>query len=179
MEKANEILDFWLTKGPKIWWSKDDATDLEIKEKFGILYQAACKGELQDWRDEPDPALAKVSLLDQFSRNLFRGSAKSFEQDELALEIARYALSREFNLKCNQELRNFFYLPFMHSEKIANQEFCVKIMHAHADCNSLRAALIHRAIIQRFGRFPHRNEVLNRHTTPAEQEFLDSGGFSG
>ncbi len=179
MEKASEILEFWLSKGPRIWWSKDETTDREIATKFGDLHQAACQGELQGWQGEANSALAMVILLDQFSRNLFRGSSKSFEQDDQALEIAREALEKDFDKSCDQRLRNFFYLPFMHSERIADQERSVVLMHTYADTNSLKAALTHRDIIERFGRFPHRNEIMNRQTTPAEVEFLNSGGFSG
>jgi len=179
MTAPQEILEFWHAKGAGIWWSKDVETDRQIAEKFSHAHEQARLGKLAKWQDAPEPALALVILLDQFSRNLFRGDAKSFAQDAAALEIAENAIARKFDNAVDPELRSFFYLPFMHSEKIHDQRRCVALMHMIDEANSLKFAIIHRDIIARFGRFPHRNNVLGRHTTIDEQKFLDEGGFGG
>lgn len=177
--KPAEILDFWINKGPKVWWTKNKTVDQEISERFADLHKKAAVGELSSWRQEPDPALALIILLDQFSRNMFRNDAKSFAQDEMALEIAKTSLANNFDEHCRQELRNFFYLPFMHSEKIGDQNRCISLAHQRTTDATLASAITHQKIIVRFGRFPHRNKVLGRHTTPAEEKFLKDGGFSG
>lgn len=179
MTKPEEILEFWNSIGPKSWWIKDDKIDQQIAAKFSKTHADARNGKYASWEAEPDSALALVIVLDQFSRNLFRGDAKSFAQDQMALEIASRAIKQNFDQSVDPALKNFFYLPFMHSEKIADQEICLQLMHADGDISSINAAVIHRDIISRFGRFPHRNAVLGRHTTPAEVKFLESGGFSG
>ncbi|MEL7428983.1 MAG: DUF924 family protein [Pseudomonadota bacterium] len=176
----NEVLDFWAGVGNDGWWKRDDALDREIRNRFGDLLEAAIRGELDDWQDAPDSALALIIILDQFSRNLFRDSAKAFEQDPKALTIAKVGLEKGFDRQSREDLRIFFYLPFEHSESILEQETSVKLQYSIDDNPlALKAALEHREIIQRFGRFPHRNRVLGRHTTPAEQAYLDGGGFKG
>ena len=136
-------------------------------------------GGTSDWAETPEGALALVLLLDQFSRNMFRGSPKAFAQDEMARAIAREAIDAGFDQEVAPDLRCFFYLPFMHSEAIADQERCVALCHALGAAAISRYAREHERIIRRFGRFPHRNPILGRHTTPAEQAFLDGGGFAG
>ena len=179
MIKPTEILEFWKEIGPDGWWEKNESVDNTIRERFGPAHEQATKGNLNEWKKTADECLALVILLDQLSRNLFRGSPKSFSQDNQGLDIVKHALSHGFDRQCDSELMKFFYVPFMHSEAIAEQEKCVILMHSTQDEDSINAALVHREIIARFGRFPHRNEVLDRHTTPAERSFLDQGGFTG
>ena len=124
-------------------------------------------------------ALALLILLDQFSRNMFRDSARAFATDYLARAIADRALARGFDQETDTTMRPFFYLPFMHSELLADQDRCLRLYEAFGDPEQLKFAVTHRDIIAKFGRFPHRNRVLGRETTPAEREFLDGGGFAG
>ncbi|MEM9332082.1 MAG: DUF924 family protein [Pseudomonadota bacterium] len=177
---SDDVLDFWAELGDEGWWKKDLDVDAKIQERFGTLHQQACDGQLAAWETTSNGALALIILLDQFSRNMFRGSPKSFSQDALALEIAKRAIDKGLDKDCREELRVFFYLPYEHCEAIAEQEKSVQLQHSiRSSEESLKAALEHRDIVRRFGRFPHRNPVLGRHTTPAEQAFLDGGGFKG
>jgi uncharacterized protein (DUF924 family) len=173
-----EVVAFWRDAGPKQWFLKDDAFDASIRERFGALHTEAAAGAKDEWAQTPEGSLALLLLLDQFSRNLYRGSPQAFAQDEKARRIARSANDAGFDLAVDSAFRTFFFLPFTHSESIIDQELCVRLSH-QIDPDSLRWARIHEKIIRRFGRFPHRNKVLGRHTTPAEQAFLDGGGFSG
>ena len=174
-----DVLAFWRDAGPPKWFAKDDAFDRAIKERFQGLHEAAASGGLDRWGDSPEGALALLLLLDQFSRNLYRGTPKAFAQDAKAREVARKALDAGFDAAVDPTLRQFFYLPFMHSEAIADQVRCVLLCHSLEDHGTLPYALDHERIIRRFGRFPHRNPALGRHTSPAEQAFLDRGGFAG
>ena len=174
-----QIIDYWKSIGPKGWFTRDDKIDAEIADKFGTTYEAAIAGELETWRAEPRAALALVLLLDQFSRNLFREDGRAFAHDGYATEIARQALSGGFDAKVDPELNHFFYMPFMHSESILDQRRCIALFHAAGSQESLKFAHIHHDVIVRFGRFPHRNPMVDRHTTHAEQAFLDAGGFGG
>ena len=176
---AAQLVAFWREAGPKKWFLKDEAFDASIRERFATLHARAAAGELEHWGETPEGTLALFLLLDQFSRNLYRGSAQAFAQDERARRIARHAIEAGFDLEVDPAVRTFFYLPFEHSEAIADQELCVRLSHQLSDRDLLRWARIHEEIIRRFGRFPHRNKALGRHTTPAEQTFLDGGGFAG
>ncbi len=142
------------------------------------LHAEAAAGKHTDWEKTAEGALALILVLDQFSRNMFRGSPKAFAQDKTARAAAHRALAAGFDADVPSELRYFFYMPLMHSEEIADQQRCLLLFHAAAPA-TLRFAREHEAIIRRFGRFPHRNAILGRHTTPAEQAFLESGGFAG
>jgi uncharacterized protein (DUF924 family) len=174
-----DILLFWQAAGPDRWFTKDADFDQEIGARFLATYEAATAGRLQSWETSPDGALALTIVLDQFPRNMFRASARTYWADPLARAVAERALARAFDRSVAADLRTFFYLPFMHSEAVADQERCVALYHALGDENSLRYAEDHADIIRRFGRFPHRNEVLGRATTAEEQAFLDAGGFAG
>jgi len=176
---VTEVLDFWQTAGPAAWWRKDLKFDEEIRTRFGELHQSATSRKLDDWRSEPKSCLALVLLLDQFSRNLFRGSDKTFAQDDYGLELAKHAIANEYDKGDPKELTGFFYLPYMHSENIDDQEICVELFRKTGNERSIEAAIEHRDIIAKFGRFPHRNKVLGRKTSVEEQAFLDDGGFSG
>jgi uncharacterized protein (DUF924 family) len=175
----NDILGFWRSAGPKKWFSKSDAFDEAIRLKFEPVHHAAARGEYESWTETPDAALALLILLDQFPRNLYRGSAHAFATDPKARAIARAAVEAGFDRQVEPELRNFFYLPFEHSEDITDQDYGLALCAEAGVENDLKWATIHRDIIVRFGRFPHRNAALGRKTTPVEQEFLDEGGFSG
>jgi uncharacterized protein (DUF924 family) len=174
-----DVVAFWRDAGQKKWFNKDEAFDREIAERFGALHAEAAAGKLSDWAGSPEGALALILLLDQFSRNLFRGSPQTFAQDARALEVARESLDAGFDKEVEPELRMFFYMPFMHSEAIADQQRCVSLFHSLSGGEALKHAHEHEQIIRRFGRFPHRNAVLGRHTSTAEQSFLDGGGFAG
>ena len=175
----DQVVDFWLSAGPDRWYRKDVQFDAEISEKLGDLHDAASRGELDAWSETPNGSLALLLLLDQCSRNLYRGRPQAFGQDAKARAIASAAIAAGFDHRVGAELRQFFYLPFMHSESIADQESCVTLCHGLPDRSTLSFARDHERIIRRFGRFPHRNNVLGRHTTPAERAFLEAGGFAG
>lgn len=178
MTDAAEILAFWSEAGPKKWYAKDDAFDAEIRTRFTGTYEAARSGALDDWAETPEGALALVIVLDQFPRNMFRDDARAFATDAKARSITNAAIERGFDKRIAPPLNQFFYLPLMHSENLADQDRCVTAFAGGAPENQ-KFAKIHRDIIARFGRFPHRNAVLGRTTTPEEQAFLDEGGFAG
>jgi len=171
------VLAFWRAAGSDKWFTKDAAFDAEIRARFLATYEAAAAGKLA-WEDGPDGTLALVIVLDQFPRNMFRDSARAFAADPLAREIATRAIDRGFDRQVPLAERNFLYLPFEHSEDLADQERCVALNRASGDADALKWAELHADIIRRFGRFPHRNKVLGRATTPDEQAFLDGGGFA-
>ena len=175
----DEVLAFWRSAGPKKWFAKDEAFDAEIKARFLPTYEAAARGALTDWDATPEGALALLIVLDQFPRNMFRNDARAFAADALARRIAERALGRGFDQRVAADERLFFYLPFEHSELIADQERACALVRALGDADLLRWADLHADIIRRFGRFPHRTAVLGRTSTPAEQAFLDQGGFAG
>jgi uncharacterized protein (DUF924 family) len=175
----DQILAFWRAAGPDKWFEADDVFDGEIGARFMRTYQAAARGALDHWQESTDGTLALLILLDQFPRNLFRGEARAYTTDTQARAIADRALSRAIDGEFPIEERQFFYLPFMHSEDLADQERCVALYCNSTDAKGLDHAEIHAAIIRRFGRFPHRNRALGRTTTPEEQAFLDGGGFGG
>ncbi len=174
-----DIVSFWREAGPEKWFEKDDNFDLTIRSRFLAIHEAAARGELAAFEDSAEGALALLILLDQFPRNMFRNSARAFATDHLARAVADRALARGFDLAVDETMRPFFYLPFMHSELLADQDRCLRLYEAFGDPEQLRFAVTHRDIIAKFGRFPHRNRVLGRKTTPAEREFLDGGGFAG
>ena len=179
LPSAPDVLAYWRALGPKRWFANDDAIDAEIREKFRDLHAAAAAGMLSEWEGDAAGALAEVIVLDQFPRNMFRGSAAAFATDPLARAAAGRAIARGFDRQVDKAERQFFYLPYMHSEALADQERCCELCLGADDAGTLKYAQMHRDIIRRFGRFPHRNAVLGRITTPEEQAFLDSGGFAG
>ncbi|HZZ30867.1 MAG TPA: DUF924 family protein [Phenylobacterium sp.] len=175
----NDILGFWLGAGPSKWFKKVTAFDEAIRLKFEPTHHRAARGEYDAWAETPDGALALVILLDQFPRNLYRGSAHAFATDGKARSIARAAVEQGFDRQVDTSLRNFFYLPFEHSEDLADQDFSLALSAEAGVEDDIKWAGIHRDIIARFGRFPHRNTALGRVTTAEEQEFMDEGGFGG
>lgn len=175
---ATEIVSFWREAGPERWFDSDPGFDAAIRSKFLAIHEAAARGELAAFEEGADGALALVILLDQFPRNMFRGTARAFATDPLARAVASRALERGFDRATDQTMRRFFYLPFMHSEALHDQDRSVRLNEASGNKEALRYATIHRDVIVRFGRFPHRNRVLGRETTADEQKFLDDGGFT-
>lgn len=183
MTAASDILAFWTAAGPEKWFVKDDAFDAFIQSDYLNSHFAASRGEYTEWEETAEGSLALLILLDQFPRNLFRGSGHAFATDGLARAIARRALDRGFDQIVDQSLAIFFYLPFEHSENPTDQELSVSLFTQHFELTNdqqvMNYALEHRDIIARFGRFPHRNAALGRETTPEEHAYLESGGFKG
>jgi uncharacterized protein (DUF924 family) len=174
-----EILAFWRDAGRDRWYASDDAFDAEVRRRYLDLWQKAAAGELLSWEASDDGMLALVIVLDQFPRNMFRGDGQTYSSDHLAREVARRAISRGADARIDPSLREFLYTPFMHSEHLPDQLHCVELFRKSGNAENLKYAEQHADIIRRFGRFPHRNRVLGRATTPDEQAFLDDGGFSG
>lgn len=177
---AQAILDFWIDEvGPKGWYEADDAVDAEIGARFGDAHHMAAKGQLSDWQETANGSLALLILLDQFSRNMFRGDAKSFASDPLAREIARSAIARDQDQQIAGREQQFFYLPFTHSEDLTDQDYGVELNQtrfAHNSDDALHARA-HREIIRRFGRFPFRNDALGRVSSDEEKTFMADGGY--
>jgi len=176
---ADEVVSFWRAAGPDRWFNKDASFDEEIRQRFLESHEAAAAGKLTDWEQSAQGALALLILLDQFPRNMFRGDARAFVTDPLARAVAAGAIVRGFDSQVPIAMRSFFYLPFQHSEDLADQERGIAFYTAIGDVENLKWAELHADIIRRFGRFPHRNAVLGRTTTPEEHAFLDGGGFAG
>jgi uncharacterized protein (DUF924 family) len=174
----NDVLAFWREAGPARWFRKDEAFDADFRARFLASHEAAARGDLDAWAGTADGALALLILLDQFPRNAFRGTARMYATDPKAREIAGRAVDAGFDAKTGKELRNFFYLPFMHSESLDDQERCVQLTQPLGG-ESHRFALHHWDIVRRFGRFPHRNRILGRATTPEEKAYIAEGGFGG
>ena len=175
---APEVVRFWREAGPDRWFAKDEAFDGRFRASCMALHEAAARGELRSWLATPESALALVLLLDQFPRNCFRGTPRMFATDALARDVAAAVIEDGHDRAVAAELRVFFYLPYEHSEDLADQERAVELIAPLGETDRHYAEL-HRDIIRRFGRFPHRNAVLGRATTAEEQRFLDEGGFAG
>jgi uncharacterized protein (DUF924 family) len=187
---SEDVLRFWIGEpgDPPLakaasWWKKDEAFDREIKERFQETLERGVRGELADWEKTPRGRLALVILYDQFSRNMFRGTPRSFAQDELARAVARKALDAGDDRVLRSAEVAFLLMPLMHAEDIATQNECLQRFTTLRDSdtdeqmranneNSVKYARMHMAIVERFGRFPHRNEILGRPTTPEEADFL-------
>ncbi|MEQ8365275.1 MAG: DUF924 family protein [Roseicyclus sp.] len=182
-DKKNEadpevVLRFWEEAGPEAWYKKDDAFDQAIRDQFGALWEDARGGGCDGWSTSARGALARIILLDQFPRNMFREDARAFATDDLGRQTARYAIDRSWDLQIEGSLRQFFYMPLMHSEKVADQDKCVRLIKERmSDGNNLLHARAHREIIRRFNRFPYRNAALGRTSTAAESDFMESGGY--
>lgn len=168
-----EILDFWFKQNREGWFEKDPTFDEEIRSRFLPFYERALEGRLDDWRDEPMKCLALVILLDQFPRNMFRGTARAFTADPIALDSACTIVDRGWDKAMSPDERMFAYLPFEHSEALADQERSLKLFEGNPNFEWARR---HWEIVRRFGRFPHRNAALGRPSTPEEIEFLETPG---
>jgi uncharacterized protein (DUF924 family) len=172
-----DIVTFWREAGPDRWFTLDDAFDRVVRSRFLAVHEAAAAGQLGDWQETREGALALVLLFDQFPRNMFRGEARAFATDAMARAVADRALARGYDQATDPTMRPFFYLPFMHSEALADQDRCVRLYQVLDDAEQLRYAVEHRDVIKTFGRFPHRNVALDRATTPAEKDFLDDASI--
>lgn len=176
---ADEVLLFWFSEiDPKQWWVKDEALDALIRSRFLPVHQRAVQGQLAGWRSTADGRLAEVIVLDQFSRNLFRDSAQAFAYDHLALTLAQEAVAVGIDGDLNQQQRSFLYMPYMHSESLSVHEQAVDLFQRNGIAANLDFELQHKAIIERFGRYPHRNAVLGRVSTAEELSFLAQPGSS-
>lgn len=174
-----DIIDFWFSEEVKpLWFKKSTEFDRKITRHFLDTYQLAKTGALDDWRNLAQNALALIIVLDQFPRNMFRDTAQAFATDAKAVELAKYAIARNYQQELSAEQRVFLYMPLMHSENPADQAQCVELFTKLGRPDNLNFALKHQEIIDRFGRFPHRNEILGRKSTPAEREFLTQPGSS-
>ena len=175
------VLEFWLGEvGEDRWYIADDDLDAEIEGRFGDLWRAARDGGLDHWIDGPAGSLAFCVLTDQFPRNMFRGSAMAFDTDPLALDAAERAITAGWDREVPTPERQFFYLPFEHSERIEDQNRAVDLIATRLEsAENLLHARAHRSVIERFGRFPFRNDALGRDNTGAEDEFMAAGAYGG
>lgn len=170
-----DVINYWFSeKSQKHWFDSTVEIDAEIKEKFESVWQSARTGEIDAWQETAEGALALIILLDQFPLNMFRGEAKSFETEQKAIEVALKAIDNDFDKKLSQKELSFLLMPLMHSEKLEKQELSVNLFKTHGLADNLRFAQHHRDLIKEFGRFPHRNAILGRKSTPEEIEYLTS-----
>jgi len=174
-----EILTFWREAGSDRWYRRDDAFDTEVRARYLELWRKAAAGGLSSWEATDDGALALTIVLDQFPRNIFRDDPLTYSTDPLAREVAARAIDRGADQRIEPALLEFLYMPFMHSEHLPHQLRCIELLRGTENAENVGYAEQHAEIIRRFGRFPHRNRILGRRTTPEEQAFLDAGGFSG
>lgn len=178
-EWIGDVLSFWFDElGPDGWFRKDPAVDETIRARFEILYEVLAGWPVVDALTSPERALATVLVLDQFPRNLFRGSAQAFATDALACDVARGAIAKGFDASIDKSRRLFLFLPFEHSEDPADQIRSVELISSLGDANLADWAVRHKAVIDRFGRFPHRNAILGRVSTADEVAFLTEPGSS-
>lgn len=175
---AAAVVSFWRDAGRSKWFSKKPQFDADFTARFMQEHLAAARREHDDWMQTADGALALLILLDQFPRNAFRGTAHMYATDALARMVTHHALEHSMDRMVDPAMRGFIYLPLQHSENLRDQELSV-VLHKALDRSSLDYAVMHRDIIARFGRFPHRNQQLGRESTAEEEAFLQSGGFGG
>lgn len=174
-----QIIDFWFAEiEPKQWWRQDDPLDRRIAERFGAVHAQAMQCELYAWRRQPLGRLAEIIVLDQFSRNIFRGTARAFAADPLALALAQEAVATQAAAALEPQQRAFLYLPYMHSESRQIHEIAVQLFSADGLASNLDFELKHKAIIDRYGRYPHRNAMLGRNSSEEEADFLKTPGSS-
>jgi len=172
-----DILKFWFDDiDESLWWSKDDKFDQVIKEKFSDIHTKATRCELFEWRTIAEGRLAEIIILDQFSRNIFRDSPLAFANDSLALALSQEAISVEADKELKPIQRTFLYMPFMHSESIKIHEIAVDLYQRNGRQLSIDFEIKHKEIIDKFGRFPHRNKILGRESTNEEIEFMKQKG---
>lgn len=177
MKMYFDVLNFWFNDiEPSKWWIKDIDFDQFIKEKFLDIHIAASNCELYQWRKTAQGRLAEIIVLDQFPRNMFRGSARSFSADSLALALSQEAISAGAESQLNAIQRSFLYMPFMHSESLKIHEVAVALFQKNAIQSNLDFEIKHKEIIEKFGRYPHRNKILGRTSTVAEIDFLKRPG---
>ena len=171
--QAEDILNFWFNpENRSLWFAKSDEFDAKIRDQFQIIHYQAIQAELWSWRHTPEGRLAEIIVLDQFSRNLYRDQAQAFAYDSMALMLAQEAISLQLDAQLNPEQRSFLYMPFMHSESKLMHEFALKLFQRLGNKINLSFEKKHKVIIDRFGRYPHRNAILGRNSTPEELTFL-------
>ena len=179
LSTPDEVVAFWREAGPDRWFKPDDAFDAACRERFLLTHEAAARGDLNEWELSPDGALALVLLLDQFPRNMFRGTRRVYRTDPAAVDAADRAIEKGFDREVDPALRRFLYLPFMHSEELRDQERSVTLNEATGEAEPIKWARRHWDIVARFGRFPHRNALLGRESTEEEKRFLQESAFAG
>ncbi len=179
MVKFGDILNFWFREiNPRCWWKKDQKFDDLVKSRFGEIHNKAVQCELFEWRGSPQGRLAEILVLDQFSRNIFRNHARAFSADPVALALAQEAVSLGVDKELTGVEKSFLYMPYMHSESGEIHEVAVKLFSQSGLENNFKFELKHKKIIDKFGRYPHRNVLLGRVSTEAEIEFLQTPGSS-
>ena len=175
----SEVISFWFDEiEPAMWWKKDEGFDTLLVKRFAKTHARACRCELYEWRENPEGRLAEIIVLDQFSRNMFRNSALAFANDAMALALAQEAVAAGADQALTPVQRSFLYMPYMHSESLRIHEVAVELFRDNGISSNLDFELRHKAIIEIFGRYPHRNEVLGRQSSAAEIEFLGQPGSS-
>ncbi|MCI5110779.1 MAG: DUF924 domain-containing protein [Marivita sp.] len=181
MITPEDVLGFWLDEvGPEGWYKSEEALDQEIRDRFGAAWEGAMEGRHALWLTYPSGALAYIVLLDQFPRNMFRGSGRAFASDKIALAAAKQAIGKNWDLRIDEPARQFFYLPLMHSENLCDQDRCVRLMLERMPlqgASNLLHARAHREVIRKFGRFPYRNTALGRNSTATELTYVNGGGY--
>jgi uncharacterized protein (DUF924 family) len=181
VKQADDILSFWMDEvGPDGWYRVAQDVDADIRDRFETTLEHSQLGACGLWLTDPSGALAYVILTDQFSRNMYRDDARAFATDKSARAAAKVAIDREWDRAISEPLRQFFYMPLMHSENLIDQDRAVRLIHSRlpdSGASTLEHARVHRAIIRKFGRFPFRNAALGRTNTPSEQTFMDDGGY--
>jgi len=171
------VLDFWFEEiNQSQWWVKDVNFDQMITQRFSALHKSAMAGELFNWRKTPEGRLAEIIVLDQFSRNMFRDTSQSFESDPLALALAQEAVALKVDASLNPVERSFLYMPYMHSESLIIHNEAVGLYKNNGIESNYDFEIKHKVIIERFGRYPHRNNILNRVSTDEEMDFLQQPG---
>ena len=178
-EEISEVINFWFEETTrKQYWTKDDKFDDTIRNRFSSLHNKAVAGKLEHWRETAVGALAEIIILDQFSRNLYRGKPESFASDELCLRLAKDAIEKGFDKQLDIKKKEFLFLPFMHSEAKEDHEKAIELFSEKGLEQNLDFEYKHKVIIDKFGRYPHRNEILGRQSTPEEIDFLSKPGSS-
>jgi uncharacterized protein (DUF924 family) len=181
MVAPDDVLGFWLDEvGPKGWYNPTEALDQTIRDRFEDAWHSACEGTHGLWLTYPTGALAYIILTDQFPRNMFRGDGRAFATDRIGLAVAKAAIHRKWDMRIDEPARQFFYLPLMHSENLCDQDRCVRLIcerMPETGADNLLHARAHREVIRKFGRFPYRNEALERMSTAPELEYIAQGGY--
>lgn len=181
MVTPQEVLSYWVDEvGPKGWYSGGEALDAQVRDRFEETWREAQEGACGLWLTSPVGALGYIVLTDQLPRNMFRNEAAAFATDRSARAAAKIAIDRDWDLRIEEPVRQFFYMPLMHSENLIDQDRCVRLMASRmpeAGADNLRHARAHRHIIRQFGRFPYRNAALGRATTRAETAWMEAGGY--
>ena len=181
MVGPEKVLEFWLDEiGQKGWYDASDTLDTDIRNKFEDTWNAACEGQFSLWLTYPSGALAYIILTDQFPRNMFRDTGKAFASDKIALAAAKSAIDKGWDMRIDEPARQFFYMPLMHSENLCDQDRCVRLMCERMPVTreaNLLHARAHREVIRKFGRFPYRNDALERPGTAVERDYVAQGGY--